>query len=141
MAHYTAKKLPPLPKQASLSAPDTDHPIVPRPLVLPTQLARNQENVNELRRQVAQLQEQNAALCQSLREEDNENIALRQQIFAYKQYIKKQDNGLAEVVKTICSAFQGYRETVVGATWQATTAEETVQQKVGMAGSPSPPQF
>ena len=122
------KNLPPLPKQADLSGDTLGHANVPRPLVLPRQLAKNRDTVGELRRQVAQLQEQNVVLCQSVREGDNEIIALRQKISAYKQYIRQQDKGLADVIKTICSAFQGYRETVVEATRQATTAEETAGQ-------------
>lgn len=99
MANYTSKKLPPLLEQADLSERGIHHPIANRRLVLPGQFAKSQDTANALRRQVSQLQEQNAGLCRSLHEADSQNTALRQQLSAYRQYIKRQDDGLAHVIK------------------------------------------
>ena len=72
-----------------------------------------------LRQQATELQTQKAALRRTLRQSQEQNAKLQKQIAAYKQYIEKQDEGLALVIGNICSSFENYRESVVEATRQA----------------------
>ncbi|KAK2593670.1 hypothetical protein QQS21_008613 [Conoideocrella luteorostrata] len=111
-----------LPLEANLRN-NAAYPMAPRPLAVPRQRIKHEDMIKGLQRQVAQLKDQNIALCQSIHEADNKNKALRKQISAYKHYIKKQDSGLARVIKTICLTFEEYQETVVEATQQASAAE------------------
>lgn len=71
-----------------------------------------------LRQQASELQMQKAALRRTLRQSQEQNAKLQKQIAAYKQYIEKQDEGLALVIGNICSSFENYRASVVEATRQ-----------------------
>ena len=141
MAQYATKQLPPIPEPVHLREQGLDRSVAPRPLILPRQYVKAQEIIRGLQHQISQLQEQNEALCRFLRAGDAENFVLQQQISSYNQYIKTQDEGLAKVIKTICSAFQGYRETVVEATDQAATAEETMRMTEADTDSRFAPKF
>ncbi|KAJ6440939.1 DnaJ and TPR domain protein [Purpureocillium lavendulum] len=77
-----------------------------------------------LRQQATELQAQKAALRRTLRQSQEQNAKLQEKVAAYKHYIKKQDEGLASVISSICSSFENYRESVVEATRQAAVGLE-----------------
>lgn len=124
MADYD-KELPNLPLKRRQGGPAQRQPLDTRQL--PTHTPGHEvvasphsaQIIATLRQQATELQMQKAALRRTLRQSQEQNAKLQKQIAAYKQYIEKQDEGLALVIGNICSSFENYRESVVEATRQA----------------------
>ena len=119
------KALPPLPlpqRQAGGPSYAPNRPIKPP-------VGRRNREVSEC----SELKRHNATLAQSLRESEEANAELRRKLAAYEQYIQDQDRGLAEVIKIICAAFQGYRDSVVQTTRRAATNVNSVDSSGGDA--------
>lgn len=124
------KELPLLPvkrgrEKHPMHPSDAPEPLAMRPYCAKCGAANSAQI--DLRQQASDLQKQNATLRRTLRDNEEENAALRRQIAEYRRYINKQDEGLAQVIRTTCSAFESYRETVVEATRHATSGEEELR--------------
>ncbi|KAJ6445206.1 Na/K ATPase alpha 1 subunit [Purpureocillium lavendulum] len=129
MADYD-KELPILPLKRRQGGPaqrqplDTRQPLANTPRHEMGASPHSAQIIATLRQQATELQMQKAALRRTLRQSQEHNGKLQKQIAAYKQYIEKQDEGLALVISSIRSSFENYRDSVVEATRQATVGAE-----------------